>query len=87
MSYVYTEERPRLFDEDGVEVLSKVRRNVQRALEVAGAVRAMEAMTGVTGDDWLMLAALDYMVEKGEIREVTNEDQVWGQHRVFVGPS
>lgn len=84
MSYVYLELRPDLFTEQGVEVLTAVRRNVERALRAGGAVRAQEALTGVGGDSWRQLAALDYMVEKREIREVTDPSVVWGQHRVFV---
>jgi hypothetical protein len=83
VSYDYATERTELFTEHGVETLTAIRNNVEKALKVAGAVRASEAMHQVYGDMWLMLAALDYMVEKGELREVTGPD-VWGQHRVFV---
>lgn len=83
MSYDYATCRPELFTESGVEVLTAVRRNTEKALEVAGAVRAQEAISGTGGDSWTQLAALDYMLEKGELREVTGPD-VWGQHRVFV---
>jgi hypothetical protein len=81
--YSYTELRPDLFTERGVEALTAVRRNVGKALALAGAVRAQEAWRGVTGDSWLMLACLDYMVEKHEIREVSPEGSP-GQHRLFV---
>jgi uncharacterized membrane-anchored protein len=81
--YVYTELRPELFTEEGVEKLTQIRRNVERALRDGGAVRAQEATRSVYGDSWLQLAALDYMVEKGEIREITGPD-VAAQHRVFV---
>lgn len=84
MSYSYAEQRPELFTESGVEVLTAVRSNVARALKAAGAVMADKAISGVGGDSWVQLAALDYMVEKGELREVTEQGKVWGQHRVFV---
>lgn len=83
MSYAYILERERLFTEEGARILLGVRTKVQRLLHEAGAVRSQEAMSGITGDVWLMLAALDYLVEAGEIREVT-DSTVWGQHRVFV---
>lgn len=83
VSYNYSEMREQIFTARGVEVLTAVQTNVHRALKAAGAVMADKAITGVSGDSWLMLAALDYMVEKGELREVTGSD-VWGQHRVFV---
>lgn len=85
MGYVYQEHRPRLFTEDGVQFLMKLRDNVQRLCKLAGAVRASEAWNGAGGGDtWMMLAAIDYLVECGEIREVTPPGSVWGQHRVFV---
>lgn len=86
MSYRYAEIRPELFTERGVEMLTRIRRNVGERLVQAGAVRAIEAWTGVSGDSWLMLACLDYMVEQREIREVTGSD-AWGQHRIFAGTS
>lgn len=84
MSYSYANERPQLFTERGVETLTLVRRNVERALKAAGAVRSDKAMTGAIGNSWTALAALDYMVEKGELREITDPEKVWAQHRVFV---
>ena len=84
MPYTYSEMRPELFTEMGAEVLTKVRRNVEQALAVGGAVRAQEAWRHVGGDSWKQIAALDYMVEKGEIREVTDQAAVFAQHRVFV---
>jgi hypothetical protein len=46
-------------------------------------VRSGEAISVVTGDSWTMLACLDYLVENGEIREITGS-AVAGQNRVFV---
>lgn len=83
MAYTYTQMRPDLFTERGVEKLGHVRWNVERMLRIAGAVRAREAWSGIGGDQWLLIAALDYMVEQGEIREVTDNSAVT-QHRVFV---
>lgn len=84
MPYSYAEMRESLFTEHGAEVLTAVRRNVARQLKTSGTVRAQEAFSGAVAENWTMLAALDYMVEMGEIREVTGPD-VWGQDRVFVG--
>jgi hypothetical protein len=81
--YNYQEQRAELFSESGVDMLLKIRANVERLIGTAGAVRAAEAWHGVSGDTWIMLAALDYMVERGEIREVTTGN-TWAQHRVFV---
>ena len=85
MSYSYREEKPNLFTEQGVEMLTRMRDKAMELLQVAGAVRAdkiIEAAGG--GSSWTMLAALDYMVEKGDLRRVTTDGQTWGQHQVFV---
>lgn len=84
MSYRYDDLRPKLFTEDGQVMFLKVRDNVQRLLREAGAVRAQEAWSTVTGDSWLMLACLDRLVELGEVREVSPPGS-WGQSRLFVG--
>lgn len=84
MSYDYQNERPALFTESGVEILLQVRKRVAKKLAVAGAVRFDRATDGITGDSWTMLAAMDYLVEKGELREVTAPGSCMGQHRVFV---
>lgn len=81
--YDYAELRPTVFTEEGVERLTQIRRNIARAIEAAGAVRQIEATKGVYGDDWSVMACVDYMVEKGEIREIPQEGAA-GQHRVFV---
>lgn len=89
MSYVYAELRPTVLTEEGVEMLTTVRRTVERALKIAGAVRAQEALSNVSGDTWKQLAVLDYMVEKREIREIREVEQAGAatQHRIFVsGP-
>lgn len=85
MSYVYEDLRQSLFTQRGedTETLRKIRRNVVDLARAAGAVRAHEAWSGIGGDSWLMLAALDYLVETGVIIEVTGPG-VWAQHRVFV---
>lgn len=83
MSYVYEELRPDLFTERGEEIRLSITVQVRRLARVAGAVRAQEAWRHSCGDSWLMIAALDYLVETGVIREVTGPG-VFAQHRVFV---
>lgn len=81
--YVYAEQRAELFTEQGVATLLKVYENVKRLLGEAGAVRAVNTWKDVGDDTGTMSAALDYLVEKGRIREVT-DGSAWGQDRVFV---
>jgi hypothetical protein len=87
MAYDYAEMRPKLFTEDGTELLTALRDNARRLLAQAGAVRAQEIWKHApSGDSWTLLAGLDYLVEKGDLREITGPD-AFGQHRVFVaGP-
>ncbi len=85
--YEYAKERPKLFTEDGVTMFVAIRDQVQRLLELAGAVSMSRAISGRTGDSWMMLACVDRLVELGELREVTDPRAVAAQHRVFVkGP-
>jgi len=84
MSYVYEVEKPALFTDEGQRNFLKLRDFVHRTLKEAGAVRADKAMAQWgSGSSWTMIAALDRLVELGELREITGPD-VWGQHRVFV---
>lgn len=82
MGYEYLLKREQLFSDEGSRLFTNVRDNVKRLLEESGAVRMQEAISGNTGDSWLMLACMDRMVELGELRELTQN--VPGQHRVFV---
>lgn len=81
--YDYQIERPKLFTPDGVDMILKIRDNAQKLLHTAGAFQAQAAWKNVTGDSWQMLAALDLLVERGEIRRVSPQG-VWGQHVVYV---
>jgi hypothetical protein len=80
MSYDYAVQRKDVFTERGVEILLQVRDDANRLLEASGAFLAAYVMK--SGDSWVILACLDYMVERGEIREITKD--VWAQNRVFV---
>ena len=82
--YDYQTERKELFTESGVETLTIIRDNVRRLLAEAGAFTADKVMSKCTGSTWTMLAAIDYLVEKGEIRRVTQSSSTWGQHQVFT---
>lgn len=79
--YKYEEQKKELYTESGLKILLSMRDAARKKLADAGAFRADAIFT--TGDSWTMLAALDFMVEEGEIQEVTR--QCAAQHRVFVG--
>lgn len=83
--YNYEDLKPSLFTEDGFKKILKARDNVARFLATAGAFTMGNAISGIGGDSWTSMACIDYLVEIGEIREITGESKVMGQHRVFVG--
>lgn len=84
MSYSYTTERPWVLTDAGQRMLFQMFGAARLHLETAGAVRMLELMKGLSGDTWKMLACADFLIEMGELREVTSGD-VAGQYRVFVG--
>jgi hypothetical protein len=82
--YSYETEKSELFTEGGQVLFLRIRDRVQKLLKEAGAVRMQEIMNGAGGGStWQMLAAVDRLIELGEIRELT-DGNVAGQHRVFV---
>lgn len=84
MSYCYAHEKPAVLTDEGQREFLKVRDFVQRALNLAGAVRAQEAMCLTSGgDSFVMMAYVDRLVELRELREVTPPGIPW-QYRVFV---
>lgn len=84
MAYDYQTERPNLFTESGCKMLIQIRDNAKRLIASAGAARMDMIMSRVSGDSWGMLACADYLVETGELRELTPPGSCTGQHRVFV---
>lgn len=83
MPYRYEDLRPQLDTATGKETLLRVRGNARRLARTRESFTAQELWRGVTGDSWLMIAAVDYLVEQHELRDVS-ADEVWAQHRVFL---
>jgi hypothetical protein len=82
--YQYQNERPFLFTEEGQVMFLKIRDNVKSILKVAGAVRMQEAISGITGSSWSMLACVDRLCELKEIIEIPNIHSRAGQYRIFI---
>ena len=82
MSYNYTQERAFVFTEPGVKMLFAIRDKARELLKVAGAFREQEVHSGTSGDSWNMLACVDYLVERGEIRRIFSEGA--RQHNIYV---
>jgi hypothetical protein len=83
MSYSYQKERPSLFTEDGVKLLTKIRDRANYLVKEAGAFTAENAWSGCAGSVWQFAACLDYMAEQGEIVCLSSAN-TWGQYRVFA---
>lgn len=85
MSYRYEDQKAWLFTDEGQRVFIQARDRALELLKLAGAFQCMAPFRRVTGGDvWNHFAIIDRMVELGDIREVTQPDEVFGQHRVFV---
>ena len=82
--YEYQTERFKLFTEEGQIAFLKIRDNVKRLLNTAGAFTMEKAIQGSSVPSWLQLACVDYLVELNEIMEITKKGTVAGQDRVFV---
>lgn len=81
--FTVCEQRPWLFTEAGQDMFLEVRDRTHKLIQQAGAVRLDKAIAGATGDSWHMMACLDRMVERGEIREIPRRGCA-GQHRIFI---
>lgn len=79
--YDYESMKPKLFTEEGFRVLLKVKENADRMSEIAGCATVDKLMSSVTGDSWLMLAAIDFLEEKGYLRKVSSSGAT--QHHVY----
>ena len=84
MRYQYENERPKLFTEEGQEMLLKMRDTARHLLKTSGVTRMDRLMAGLTGDSWAMLACADRLVELHYLKEVTNTHDRSGQSRLFV---
>jgi hypothetical protein len=62
----------------------QIRDRVQKLLKESGAFMLENAINKQSGDSWNILDCIDRLVELNEIKEVTKENEVSGQHRVFI---
>jgi hypothetical protein len=76
----YTEEKHKVFTEEGVSGLLRITSEARELLSKAGAFKASAV---VEGDAWLCLNLLDRLKEEGYLSEVTDFN-VMGQDRVYV---
>ena len=85
MSYTYVEYRKYALTDDGQIKTLALLRFANRALEMAGAVRADKLMAAAgSGTSWDLMACVDRLVELDELREVVSAGTTAWQYRVFV---
>lgn len=84
--YSYLNHKDELFTDKGQIGFLRVRDHVNKLLDKAGAVSMEKAITaGNLTTNWSNMACVDRLVELEEIEEIT-QNNVAGQHRVFVRP-
>lgn len=79
--YNYSEQKKKLFTDEGQRLFLKVWARAQKLLDSAGAFRVTELLNGVCGDSWLQLACIDRLVELEEIQCVSSEGAT--QHHIY----
>lgn len=81
--YDYKKEKPKLFTEEGFKLLTKIRDNSIRLQKITGAftLEALISGAGISGDTFQMVAAVDYLVEQGEL--ILVERAVPSQHSIY----
>ncbi len=84
MSYIYEKEREKLFTEAGLNLVIKVRDEAKKLLQGSGAFMLERLMQKMTGDSWITLAAVDYLVERKELKLITPKGSVATQYFVYV---
>lgn len=71
MPYQYQTECPRLFEPDGNSCLAAIRAQALRTIDRYGSVMITSCWDGCPGDTHFILACLDWMVEQGELIDLS----------------
>jgi hypothetical protein len=82
--YNYEKQKEWLFTDEGQRRFLIVRDYTLRTLSVSGAAKMDCLITGTGCDCWRAMAFIDRMVELGELREIDQGPNTWGQDRIFV---
>ncbi len=80
--YRYNEMRNEIFTEHGFKMYNEIRTNIQKMLSLSGAFTVDKAIDKISGDTFLMLACIDYMIELKEITKVHEGNST--QENVYV---
>jgi hypothetical protein len=84
MSYNYQTQKPNIFTEDGVKMLTKIRDEAKRLIKISSVVQSDKLIKATSGDTWTMMACMDYLIECGDLLEIPNTLSKAGQHRIFT---
>lgn len=83
MSYNYSQERPKVFTEEGQRTFLKIRDNMAKHCRESGAVSYMKAAKDAhASDSWMELACVDRLIELGEYKCIYDEARA--QDRIFM---
>lgn len=82
MSYDYETEKPKILTAEGQKMLFKIRQQAADLINKAGCVRLEKAIGNISGDSWLQIACLDYLVELGEFTIILKGD-IPAQHWIY----
>jgi len=79
--YNYEVQKQIVFTDEGQRMLLKVRDNMYKHCRDSGAVGFWQAVDGITGDSWDMLACVDRLIELGEFECIYDKGR--SQDRIY----
>ena len=80
MPYSYDEEKPRIYTDEGIDMMLRLLKAAKKRFKMSNCFRYDSI--SLSGDSWLHLAVVDYLVEIAELKEIKTEGPT--QHRIFV---
>ena len=80
MVYKYEEQKPEIYTDRGIDMLMRFLKAASKKFKTSGAFRYDSI--SLSGDSWLHLAVVDYLVEIGDLKEIPTDGAT--QERIFV---
>jgi hypothetical protein len=81
MSYSYEREKAAIYTPEGLKMLVDLRDQIRAKCKSSGAVR-FDAIS-FSGDSWTALACLDFMIERGDLKRVTEGQNRAAQYHIY----
>lgn len=79
--YNYKEQKQKLCTSENIDMLLKIRDRAKLLINTAGACSVDKLLANISGDSWLMLAAVELLAERGELTLVYDNGAT--QDRVY----